>query len=133
MRFVGDSRSEINARSERKGSHDAIFGYPLNYGNNDIFDFRFSIADCKQCLCQAQYELGYLHYLCLTLWPRDLLHQRNKPSAAGDFEFAEDGVQMLFHHRQTQAGVISDLLVTPPFTDKSRNFLFAPGESDNMR
>src|SRR6266480_4500437 len=22
--------------------------YPLNYGNNDIFDFRFSIADCKQ-------------------------------------------------------------------------------------
>ena len=22
--------------------------YPLNYGNNDIFDCRFSIADCKQ-------------------------------------------------------------------------------------
>ena len=21
--------------------------YPLNYGNNDSFDFRFSIADCK--------------------------------------------------------------------------------------
>jgi len=20
----------------------------LNYGNNDVFDFRFSIADCKQ-------------------------------------------------------------------------------------
>ena len=22
--------------------------YPLNYGNKNIFDFRFSIADCKQ-------------------------------------------------------------------------------------
>src|SRR5947208_15969606 len=56
-----------------------------------------------------------------------------KLAAAGDFKLAEDGVKVLFHHRQTQAGVISDLLVTPPFTDKSRNFLFAPGESDEMR
>jgi len=42
-------------------------------------------------------------------------------------------VEVLFHHRQTQAGVISDLLVTPPIADKPRNFLFAPGESDKMR
>ena len=33
--------------------------YPLNYGNNDIFDFRFQIADCKPgtasgiCILQA--------------------------------------------------------------------------------
>jgi hypothetical protein len=45
----------------------------------------------------------------------------------------EDRVKMLFHHRQTQAGVISDFLVAPPFADKSRNFLFAPGKSDEMR
>jgi hypothetical protein len=45
----------------------------------------------------------------------------------------EDRVEMLFHHRQTQAGVIGDLLVTPPFADKSRDFLFAPRESDKMR
>jgi len=60
-------------------------------------------------------------------------HQRHKPATAGDFEFAEDCVEMLFHHRQTQAGVISDFLITPPFADKPRNFLFAPGESDEMR
>src|SRR5438067_13935389 len=71
--------------------------------------------------------------LRLKLLLRDSAHQRNKPAAAGNFEFAEDCVKVLFHHRQTQAGVISDLLVAPPFTDKSRNFLFAPGESDEMR
>ena len=64
---------------------------------------------------------------------RDLLHQRKKPSAAGDFELAKDRVEVLFHHRQTQTGVISDLLVTPPLTDKTRNFLFARSESDEMR
>jgi len=41
-------------------------------------------------------------------------------------------VKVLFHHRQTQAGVISDLLVAPPFADQSRNFLFPPGEPDEM-
>ena len=41
-------------------------------------------------------------------------------------------MEVLFYHRQTQTGVIGDLLVTPPLTDKSRNFLFAPGESDEM-
>src|SRR5437899_12295351 len=60
-------------------------------------------------------------------------HQGNEPAAAGNFEFAEDYVEVLFHHRQTQAGVISDFLITPPFADKPRNFLFAPGESDKMR
>src|SRR5439155_22290110 len=64
---------------------------------------------------------------------RDSSHQRNKPAAAGDFEFVEDRVKVLFHHRQTQAGVISDLLITPPFANKPRNFLFAPGESGKMR
>ncbi len=46
------------------------------------------------------------------------MHQCNKPAAAGDFELAEDGVEMLFHHRQTQTGVVSDLLVAPSFTNK---------------
>ena len=64
---------------------------------------------------------------------RDLLHQRNKPSAAGDFELAKDRVEVLFHHRQSQTSVISDLLVTPPFADETRNFLLAPSESDEMR
>jgi hypothetical protein len=64
---------------------------------------------------------------------RDLLHQRNKPSAAGDFELAKDRVEVLFHHLQTQTGVISDFLITPPFARKPRNFLFAPSESDEMR
>jgi len=31
----------------------------------------------------------------------DSTHQRNKPAAAGNFEFAEDRVEVLFHHRQT--------------------------------
>jgi len=65
--------------------------------------------------------------------PRHSAQQRNKPAAAVNFEFAEDRVEVLFHHRQTQAGVISDLLVTPPFTDKPRNFLFAPCESGEVR
>src|SRR6266567_2173778 len=64
---------------------------------------------------------------------RDSSHQGHEPTAAAYFELAEDRVEMLFHHRQTQTGVISDLLVAPPFTDKSRNFLFAPGESHEMR
>jgi len=42
-------------------------------------------------------------------------------------------VKVLFHHLQTQAGVISDLLVTPSFADKPRNFLFAPREPGKMR
>jgi hypothetical protein len=81
--------------------------YPLNYGNNDIFDFRFSISDCKL--------------------PCDSAHQRNEPAAAGDFELAKDGVEVLFHHRPTQAGVLGDFLIRPPLADKSRNFLFASG------
>src|SRR5437764_14120502 len=60
-------------------------------------------------------------------------HQRHEPTAAGDFEFAEDRVKMLFHRRQTQAGAIGDLLVTAPFTDKSRKFLFSACKPDEMR
>src|SRR5205823_9380151 len=52
-------------------------------------------------------------------------HQRNEPATAADFELAEDCVKVLFHHWQTQAGVISDLLITPPFTHKPGNFLLA--------
>ena len=69
----------------------------------------------------------------LNLAIRDSTHQGNEPAAAGDFELAKDRVKVLFHHRQTQAGVISDFLVAPPFADKSRDFLFALGESDEMR
>jgi hypothetical protein len=88
--------------------------YPLNYGNNSVCDFSAERKPSKSRTISSA-------------------HQRHKPAAAGDFEFAEDRVKVLFHHRQTQTGVIGDLLVTPPFTDKSRNFLFTPGESDKMR
>jgi hypothetical protein len=40
---------------------------------------------------------------------------------------------MLFHHRQTQPGVIGDLLVAPTLADKLRNFLFAPCQPDKSR
>ena len=75
--------------------------------------FTFSIADCK-LRCASAY-------------------QGNKSAAAGDVKFAEDGVQMLFHHRQTQPGVIGDLLVAPALADKLRNFLFAPCQPDKSR
>ena len=45
-------------------------------------------------------------------------------------EFAKDRVQMLFHDRQTQPGVIGNLLVAPALADKLRNFLFAPCQPD---
>jgi hypothetical protein len=63
----------------------------------------------------------------------DSAHQRHKPAAAIHFELAEDRVEVLFHHWQTQARVIGDFLVTSPFADKSRHFLLAPGESGKMR
>ena len=36
--------------------------YPLNYGNNDIFDFRFSISDCK---CRALQRISAMSRLRL--------------------------------------------------------------------
>src|SRR5437773_5240733 len=60
-------------------------------------------------------------------------HQRHEPAAAGDFEFTEDRVKVLFHRRQTQAGVISDFFVALPSADELRNFLFPPGKSDELR
>ena len=60
-------------------------------------------------------------------------HQRHEPAAAGDFEFAEDRVKVLFHRRQTQPRVISDLLITPALADKPRNFLFSARKPDEMR
>jgi hypothetical protein len=85
----GDSTYEIGLfrgnRSRRESNPHLRFRkppfYPLNYGNNDSLDFRFSTADCKL--------------------PCALAHQCNKPAAAGNFEFAEDCVEVLFHHRQT--------------------------------
>src|SRR6266404_8973573 len=60
-------------------------------------------------------------------------HQRHKAAAAGDLEFAENCVNVLFHRRQAQAGVISDLLITPTIADKSDNFLFSARKPDEMR
>src|SRR5437762_5593625 len=60
-------------------------------------------------------------------------HQCHKPTAAGDFEFAEDRVKVLFHRRQAQPRVISDLLITPALADKPRNFLFSARKPDEMR
>jgi hypothetical protein len=54
-------------------------------------------------------------------------------AAAGDFKLAEDPVNVLFHRRQTQAGVVGDFLITPALTHKSRNFLFAACKLDHMR
>jgi len=60
-------------------------------------------------------------------------HQSHKAAAAGDLELPEDRVKVLFHGGQTQAGAIGDLLITPPFTDKSRKFLFAARKPNQMR
>jgi hypothetical protein len=38
---------------------------------------------------------------------------------------------MLFHSRQAQGGVLSDLLVASPFTGKLCDFPFAPCEPGN--
>jgi hypothetical protein len=62
----------------------------LNYGDGDILDFRFRIADFSA--------------------ERKPSHQGNKLAAARDFELAENQVNVLFHRRQTQAGVIGDFL-----------------------
>ena len=45
----------------------------------------------------------------------------------------EDRVDMFFHRRQTEAGLIGDLFITSPIEDKSRNFLFAIGKPNQMR
>jgi len=45
---------------------------------------------------------------------RESKHQRDELAAAVDFKLAEDRMEVLFHHRQTQAGAISNLLVAPP-------------------
>ena len=83
---------------------------------------------------RLRWYLHYPHNPRLSLGRRAISsHQRHESAAAGDFEFAKDRVEMLFHHWQTQGGVISDLLITPSFADKPRNFLFAPGQSGKMR
>jgi hypothetical protein len=69
----------------------------------------------------------YLRYLrnprLSLLALRDSAQQRNKPTAAIHFELTKNRVEVLFHHRQTQASVICDLLVAVSFAHKSRNFL----------
>jgi hypothetical protein len=96
--------------------------------STSVFHLCKSVANRIHLRCY----LRYLRDLRLSFVLHDSAHQRNKPAAGGDFQFVEDPVNMLFHHRQTQASVISDLLITPPFADKSRNFLLAPGESGKM-
>src|SRR2546428_7750975 len=76
------------------------------------------------------WNLRFLRYLLLKLF---LAYQRHKPAAAGDSEFAEDCVKMLFYCRQTQAGFIGDLLVAPPIADKSYQFPSALRELDEIR
>ena len=63
----------------------------------------------------------------------DSSHQCHELAAAGDFEFVEDRVKMLFDRWQTQASLIGDLLVAPPVANQSRDFLFARGEPGEMR
>src|SRR4029434_8566749 len=81
--------------------------YPLNYGNN--FKGRMSILTQEVNRVNRRRNASS--------------HQRDEPAAAGDFELAKDHVEMLFHHLQTQAAVISYLLITPPTADKTRIFL----------
>src|SRR5437870_11097867 len=63
----------------------------------------------------------------------DLSHQCHELAPTGDFEFSEDGVKMLFHHRQTQSCLIGDLLVAPPITNQSCNFLLTSGQAGKSR
>ena len=51
-------------------------------------------------------------------------------ATAGDFELAKNGVKVLFHRRQTQPGVIGDLLVARPIADKLHDFVFASRQFD---
>jgi hypothetical protein len=52
LTFGDFSRFHIAKRSRRESNPHLRFRkpsfYPLNYGNNDICDFRFATADCKQ-------------------------------------------------------------------------------------
>jgi len=102
--------------------------YPLNYGDISDVGYQKSEISSRMIRCRSYGKMRFEQ-----IAHDASSHQRNEPAAAADFELAEDGVEVLFHHRQTQAGVIGDLLITPPLADKSRNFLFAPGESDQMR
>jgi hypothetical protein len=101
---VSTAQNQIE-RSRRESNPHLRFRkppfYPLNYGNNGIFDFRFSIADCKRWPRHLHRFLRYTRNAPLTFDALDeSSQQRNKPAAAGDFEFAEDRVKVLFHHRQ---------------------------------
>src|SRR5215813_3521522 len=60
-------------------------------------------------------------------------HQRDEPAAAGNFEFAEDGVNMLFYHCHTQMCRFGDLLVALSVANKSRNLLFPRGKPGENR
>src|SRR6188768_541783 len=51
----------------------------------------------------------YFRSECVT---DDSCRQRDESRATGHLKFAKDRVQMLFHGRQTQAGVFSNFLVT---------------------
>src|SRR5206468_197769 len=64
---------------------------------------------------------------------RNSEQQRDKLAATGDFEFAEDSVNVLFHSWHTQSGAAGDFFVTPPLADESRNFLFTPRKLEQTR
>src|ERR1700760_2085820 len=50
----------------------------------------------------------------------------HKPAAARDCQLPKNGMKVFFHCGQTQAGVLSNLLVASAFTGQLRNFPLAP-------
>jgi hypothetical protein len=61
--------------------------YPLNYGNKQFRILDFGLRILARNASRVNHTL------------RESSQQRHKPAAAGDFELAEDRVEMLFHHR----------------------------------
>ena len=55
---------------------------------------------------------------------QQLAHQGNQPTTAGDFELAENRVNVFFHRRQTRTSFIGDLLIALPIADKLDDFTF---------
>jgi hypothetical protein len=60
-----DTCSEIDPARDSKGRF-----YPLNYGDSDNCDFRFSIADCNFC---RRADLGAFAFLLLQMCKDGLL------------------------------------------------------------
>ena len=76
-------------QKSRFGIRKPLF-YPLNYGNNDIYDFRFSLGDCNQRRTLR---------VCATrsvTWPPELL---------GRF-FCSEKIQERFGGRRRRGGIL---------------------------